>query len=440
MSIKKEDNAMTAERTFSRVPKLRFPDFRDAGEWKPARLDRFLSESRLPGSKGDVAKKITVKLWGGGVFAKNEAIQGSENTQYFRRKAGQFIYSKLDFLNQAFGIIPAYLDGYESTADLPCFDISAELNPTFILEYVKRKDFYKKVGDTADGSRKAKRIHPETFLASKVPLASLPEQQKIAECLNSVDELIAAQARKVDALKAYKKGLMQQLFPQVGETRPRLRFPEFEDTGEWEDTELGPKASKVGSGITPTGGDRNYKHSGRPFVRSQNVGWGNLLLDDIVFLDEVTHASFDSTEIKSGDVLLNITGASIGRSSVADARVAGGNVNQHVCIIRTKADVLNPFFLNQFLLCQLGQKQIDRFQAGGNRQGLNFAQIRSFTIPLPPMLEEQKLIANCLTALDDLIGAETQKLDALKTHKKGLMQQLFPQLGEGMTDARCRVR
>ncbi len=108
-------------------------------------------------------------------------------------------------------------------------------------------------------------------------------------------------------------------------------------------------------------------------------------------------------------------------------------MNQHVCIIRTKPDELNPLFLSQFLIGQRGQKQIDSFQAGGNRQGLNFAQIRSFAIPLPPTLPEQQRIADCLTSLDDLIAAQTQKLDALKTHKRGLMQQLFPS-PEAVTD------
>ena len=312
------------------VPKLRFLEFREADGWKERQLGDFLNESRLPGSKGNVAKKITVKLWGNGVFEKSEAIQGSINTQYFRRKAGQFIYSKLDFLNQAFGIIPPSLDNFESTVDLPCFDITRGLDPVFLLEYVKRRDFYERLGETADGSRKARRIHAETFLSFPVALPTPAEQQKIADCLSSVDEMIAAQARKVAALKTHKKGLMPQLFPREGETQPRLRFPEFQNTGEWEDGELGPKTSKIGSGITPTGGDKNYKQSGRPFVRSQNVGWGILLLDEVAYIDEETHDSFDSTEIKLRDVLLNITGASIGRSAVADKQIAGGNVIQHV--------------------------------------------------------------------------------------------------------------
>jgi type I restriction enzyme, S subunit len=100
--------------TGERLPRLRFPEFEGEGGWEEKKIGDFLFESRVSGSSGDVAKKLTVKLWGNGVFAKRESIQGSVNTKYFRRKAGQFIYSKLDFLNQAFGIVPEDLDDYES--------------------------------------------------------------------------------------------------------------------------------------------------------------------------------------------------------------------------------------------------------------------------------------------------------------------------------------
>lgn len=120
--------------------------------------------------------------------------------------------------------------------------------------------------------------------------------------------------------------------------------------------------------------------------------------------------------------LVNITGASIGRSAIADSRITGGNVNQNE---------LNPALLNQFLISDRGQKQIDSFQAGGNRQGLNFGQIRLFEIPLPPAEDEQRRVADSLSSLDELITAQTQKLDTLNVHEKGLMQQLFPnQAGE----------
>jgi type I restriction enzyme S subunit len=281
------------------------------------------------------------------------------------------------------------------------------------------------------GAKGVKMPRGDIFLMQEYPLAypSKPEQQKIADCLSSIDDLITAQTQKLATLKTHKKGLMQHLFPAEGEILPKLRFPEFQDAPEWEENLLDSKVIKVGSGITPRGGDKNYKNNGRPFVRSQNVGWGVLLLDDVAYIDEQTHATFPSTEIENGDVLLNITGASIGRCAVADYRIKNGNVNQHVCIIRLKTEELTPEFLNQYLLSQYGQKQIDSFQAGGNRQGLNFAQVRSFVIPHPYRVEQIK-VAQFLSSIDDLITAQTQKLATLKTHKKALMQQLFPAMEE----------
>jgi type I restriction enzyme, S subunit len=193
---------------------------------------------------------------------------------------------------------------------------------------------------------------------------------------------------------------------------------------DWEVCSLGEIVTKVGSGITPTGGEKVYKKEGRPFLRSQNVGWGYLLLDDIAFIDEETHKSFLATEIKLDDVLLNITGALIGRSAVADERLLRGNVNQHVCIIRTDASKLSPSFLNFFLLSKNGQKQIDSFQAGGNRQGLNFEQIKSFQIPLPP-LPEQHAIATALKDVDALIKSLDKHIIKKRDIKQAMMQQLL---------------
>lgn len=420
---------MNKEKTIL-VPTLRFLEFQNEPAWIKEKIGKYLKESRVKGSKGDIAKKLTVKLWGNGVYEKKETLQGSENTQYFRRKSGQFIYSKLDFLNQAFGIIPKHLDNFESTVDLPCFDIKEGLDAKFLLEYVQRKSFYKKYGEIADGGRKAKRIQPEVFFEFLLCLPKLSEQQKIADCLSSLDDLISAEDKKLEALKAHKKGLMQKLFPSKGKTVPEWRFPEFRESGDWNEKKLGSKSIKVGSGSTPLGGENNYKRAGRPFIRSQNVGWGCLILDDIVFIDESTHQGLSSTEVHSGDVFLNITGASIGRSAVADCRVDGGNLNQHVCIIRTKADELNPYFLNHYLLSVYGQKQIKTFQAGGNRLGLNFAQIRSFSVPIPSVIEEQQKIADCLSSIDDLITEQTKRIEMLKQHKKGLMQGLFPSIEE----------
>lgn len=193
---------------------------------------------------------------------------------------------------------------------------------------------------------------------------------------------------------------------------------------DWDVKSLGELTEKVGSGITPTGGEKVYKSEGRPFIRSQNVGWGNLLMDDIAFIDDEIHSTFKATEIKESDVFLNITGASIGRSALADNRVVRGNVNQHVCIIRTIKQELHPNFLNAYLLSRKGQKQIDSFQAGGNRQGLNFGQIKSFQVPLPP-LPEQQAIAEVLSDMDALVSSLDQLITKKRNIKQGTMQLLL---------------
>ena len=391
-----------------------------------------MSESRLPGSKGDVAKKITVKLWGGGVFAKNEAIQGSANTQYFERKAGQLIYSKLDFLNQAFGIIPDDLDGYESTADLPCFDISADLNPAFILECVKRKNFYRKVGEAADGSRIAKRIHPETFLKSEIPLPSLPEQRKIADCLASADALIEAQARKVAALRAHKKGLVQQLFPQKGKSQPRLRFSEFAKAGEWDLVPL-ERFLKAPPGYGVSAAAVPYDPDLPKYLRITDISEdGRYLEDKKVSVDIMPTAE---NYLDNGDIAITRTGASVGKSY--QYRREDGELVYAGFLIRLRPDQrkLATAYLAQYLVTPQYWEWIAVNSARSGQPGINSAELSSLPVPLPPLansrlLREQQRIADCLSSLDDLIAAETRKFDTLKTHKKGLMQQLFPQVGE----------
>lgn len=191
------------------VPEIRLDGFE--GEWKKDTLEPYLTESRISGDTGLTAKKITVKLWGRGVIEKEEKYAGSSNTQYFIRKAGQFIYSKLDFQNQAFGIIPNELDGYQSTLDLPTFDIQ-NIDPKFLLEYVMRREFYEYQGLIANGSRKAKRIHPEDFLVMPVRIPSLEEQQAIGSYFSNIDNFINSYQEKISQIQTLKKKLLQDMF------------------------------------------------------------------------------------------------------------------------------------------------------------------------------------------------------------------------------------
>lgn len=162
--------------------------------WEQRKVGDYLVESRIKGNAGNEARKITVKLWGKGVVEKND-FGGSEHTQYYIRRAGQFIYSKLDFLNSAFGVIPENLDGFESTADLPAFDLT-NMNPYYLYYVAIQEDFYLKNGSIADGSRKAKRIHPDTFLSMSISAPEMKEQNSIVDFLQSLDALITLHQRK----------------------------------------------------------------------------------------------------------------------------------------------------------------------------------------------------------------------------------------------------
>ena len=317
------------------TPRLRFPEFRAAWEKVPLK-DLADAVSDRVGTTPCTPYTVTS---GVGLVSQAEkfgrTIAGNSLKNYIRLQKNDFAYNKSATKAFPEGYITRYLD--DAKAAVPnsiftCFRVDErKIDPAY-LDFLFAGNLHGRwlrkfltIGARAHGSLN---VSDGDLMALPVPMpsgtSSFAEQQKIADCLTSLDELIAAQARKVEALKAHKKGLMQQLFPREGETLPRLRFPEFRHGPQWETRELGAMTSKVGSGITPLGGEKNYKTQGRPFVRSQNVGWGGLILDDVAYIDEDTHRTFDATEIQVSDVLLNITGASIGRSAVADWRIVGG--------------------------------------------------------------------------------------------------------------------
>ena len=204
---------------------------------------------------------------------------------------------------------------------------------------------------------------------------------------------------------------------------PKLRFKEFD--GDWSNKKIGNIASKVGSGSTPRGGAEAYTDHGIIFIRSQNVNNDQLLLDDVAYIPEETHVKMSGSKVIANDILLNITGASIGRSCVVPHDFTEANVNQHVCIIRTPND--DPIFVQSFLSSENGQNAIQSKQAGGGREGLNFQAIRSIDFHFPPSKAEQTKIASFLSAVDEKISQLTQKHELLSQYKQGMMQKLFSQ-------------
>ena len=185
-------------------------------------------------------------------------------------------------------------------------------------------------------------------------------------------------------------------------------------------------ASKVGSGVTPRGGADIYLSEGIPFFRSQNITNEGLLLDDIVYISEEINESMSSTKLFKGDVLLNITGASIGRCYYLPDNFSDGNVNQHVCIIRPKKNVISSF-LYYNLISKIGQEQIAFSQTGANREGLAKEDICNFRFNIPS-LKEQKVIVDFLdkktAEIDTQISLIDKKVSALQKLKQSLISSV----------------
>jgi type I restriction enzyme S subunit len=398
------------------VPRLRFPEFREAGEWAVS-------------SFGGAATFLN-----GRAYKQEELL---EKGKYRVLRVGNF------FSNNQW-----YYSGLELDDDKYCnkgdllYAWSASFGPRIwhyekaIFHYHIWKVLEKKGVDKnflfilleyetermkSQSSNGLGLLHitKGAIESWKCFLPGLQEQQKIADCLASLDERITLEARQLDTLKSHKKGLMQQLFPAEGETLPELRFPEFRDAGEWEEKPIGDFGDVV-TGSTPSTARPEFYGEGNPFVSPADIS-------DLPFVNEtkstLTDLGFAETrQIKANSVLFVCIGSTIGKVA-RNARDCATNQQINSVIPNTyhsSGFVYYTLSLNAERISNLAGKQAVPI--------VNKTQFCSVKLPVPTSLEEQERIADCLASLDDLITAQTQKLAALKTHKQGLMQQLFPAL------------
>jgi type I restriction enzyme, S subunit len=291
----------------------------------------------------------------------------------------------------------------------------------FIFQQVNSINFHSYV-DKINTSSGIPHISAKQIKDFTICFPSPTEQQKIAECLSSLDELIAAQARKVDALKTHKKGLMQQLFPREGETQPRLRFPEFRDAGEWRLETLGSLCARImdGTHFSP-----KSKEGPRPYLTSKNIKDGRIDLSNLSYITEEEHTEiYNKCPVKPRDVLLTKDGANTGNCALNNLDFEFSLLSS-VAVLRGHENKLCQDFLFQSILSDSIQSLITESMSGQAITRITLAKIGRFTISVTSPAEQQR-IAECLSSLDDLIASETKKLDTLKIQKKGLMQQLFP--------------
>ena len=407
MSSKTKTIATKEEAKPALVPKLRFPEFHGAEAWKMTPLEECLDYQQptpylVKDERYNPAFKTPV-LTAGKTF-----ILGYTNEE-------NGIFSE--------GLPVIIFDDFTTATQFVNFPFKAKSSAMKILEAKNETDIkfmYEALQNVSFEVGAHERHWISTFAPMLVPVPKPAEQQKIAECLSSVDELIGAQARKVDALKTHKKGLMQQLFPREGETQPRLRFPEFQNAGEWEEKKLEDLA-KRGSGHTPNKAKQEYYNGGIKWVSladSKRLDNG-LISETANVISEQGIKNSSAVLHPAGSVILS-RDAGVGKSAVMSESMA---VSQHFIVWTCDKQRLSNWFL--YYILQIKKPVFESVASGSTIKTIGLPFFKELRIIVPPVPEQQR-IATCLTSLDALITAETQKPEVLKTHKNGLMQQLFP--------------
>jgi type I restriction enzyme S subunit len=307
-----------------------------------------------------------------------------------------------------------------------------EFNPLF-LSYLINAECIRIQREISSKGEIIVHIYSKNFREMRFPIPPLSEQHQIVSYLDrktaQIDSLIEKTQRKIELLKENRISLINEAVTKGLNPHVEMKDSGLEWIGEipshWVNSKLGFYTTKIGSGSTPRGGSEVYLDEGVPFIRSQNVHFRGLILDGISFIDDKTHLAMLGSKVEEGDVLLNITGGSIGRCCVVQVKNEM-NVNQHVSIIRTKPSLSN-FFLNYILQSDVGQLQVRYNISGGNREGLTIEGIRDFQITLPPLSEQLQIVSYLdehTQLIDKTVSVEERRIELLKAYRQSLISEV----------------
>ena len=387
------------------LPTLRFPQFKNSNEWSSQELGDcldYLQPTEYLVNSTAYSDKYDIPV----VTAGKTFILG-----YTNETGGVF--------NQPLPVI--IFDDFTTATQFVNFPFKAKSSAMKILlakENANIKFLYESMQQIDYEVGAHGRHWISAYSKIKIAAPEPAEQQKIADCLSSLDELIAAQARKVDALKTHKKGLMQQLFPCEGETVPRLRFPEFRDAGEWVQKTVGDVSEVLM--CKRIFAEETNPSEGVPFYKIGTLGG---VPDAFISRDKFEDYKSRYNYPRAGEVLITCSGT-VGKCLPFDGEDAYFQDSNIVWLANSKGEVSNEFLL--MLLSNVNWGSLNSTTI----TRIYGPDLRGMAIKYPEDEFEQQRIASFLSSLDTLITTATQELETLKTHKKGLMQQLFPVLDE----------
>lgn len=416
---------MTTKSTNIHIPKLRFPEFLSDGEWEVKRLGEIAERITDKVGNADL-RPVSISAGIGFVDQKNKFgrdISGNQYSNYIVLKKGEFAYNKGNSIKYPQGCVYKLkeFDVVACPNVFVCFRIIDEnVCPDFLSAYFAYNYHGAQLQQFITSGVRSNgllNISAENFFSIQIPLPPLAEQRRIAACLLALDEMLSATKDKLEQLKAYKKGLMQKLIPAKGKTLPEYRFKEFEKDGEW-------KVMKLGD-VTKVVNRRNKSNRNLPIYSISNKDGFIPQSEQFDGLDSNSRG-YDTSMYKivtSDTFAYNPARINVGSVGYS------GNIKEclvsslYVCFKTTEE--VDDAFLIYFMDTSLFKLAVDNNVEGGIRSYLfyeNFSKIKIIF----PSISEQKKIASCLKAIDEIIDALSNKFSELERYKIGMMQKMFP--------------
>ena len=394
------------------IPELRFPEFNSDGKWMEKTFEQLFDIGNGRDYKHLEKGEIPVFGSGGYMLSVNDYLYDGESVCIGRKGT----IDKPMFITGKFWTVDTLFYTHSFKDCLPKYIF-------YVFENINWRN-HNEAGGVPSLSKtniyKIKVLVPTT----------IQEQQKIASCLSSLDEVIVAHNQKLELLKDHKKGLMQKLFPQEGETVPKYRFKEFENDGEWEVKKL-ENYIDLFSGIALKSEEISDDESGRPILRGINITEGYIRHSkdiDKYFLGDIEN--LEKYFVKENDIVIGMDGSKVGKNvALIEKQDENSILIQRVARIRAnkKTDIK---FMYQYFISDKFRTHVDTVNTSSGIPHISAQQIKDFKAGIPPKLKEQEKIACCLSSLDELIKAQGEKVKQLKLHKKGLMQGLFPKIND----------
>lgn len=413
-------------------------------------------------------KQVTIRTNYKGVVLRGSQLGVSIGTKnQWRVSSGQFILSRIDARNGAFGIIPDELEGAIVTNDFLAFDINEDVvEREFFNVFLQSPVFLDACIKASRGNTNRKRVDEDFFLNFEVNLPSLTEQFELIKRINKSRASLETAQQEITHQESLLAKLNHAILQEAIEGKLtadwRSAYPEMQPASQllhriqaeksrliaekklrkekplpqinpaeipfdipkgWEWVRLLDLCEKTGSGSTPSGGKTAYSTTGIPFLRSQNIHDEGLFLEDVACISAEIHQRMEGTAVYPDDLLLNITGGSIGRCALVANEIQEANVNQHVAIVRPVIRSVNRF-LHAVILSPYFQGKIHAAQTGAGREGLPKNKMDRLLIPLPPLAEQATIVAR-VDALMANCRALAAEIAHSRTHADHLLQAVL---------------